>query len=83
MVRLALDGTAEPVSQDKILRRVQGQGNIHFSYSADLTTSRTGNLIRSIHSLLYVMTIHTYIHRQYFQHAHSIPIVGMGKKGAY
>ena len=29
------DGTAEPVSRDQILRPVQGQGNIHFSCSAD------------------------------------------------
>ena len=29
------DGTAEPVSQDQILRRERGQGNIHFPCSAD------------------------------------------------
>ena len=29
------DGTAEPVSRDRILRRELGQGNIHFSCSAD------------------------------------------------
>ena len=27
-----------------------------------LTTSRIGNLTRLIHTLLYVMTIHTYMH---------------------
>ena len=36
----------------QILRHARGQG----------TTSRIGNLTRSIHTLLYVMTIHTYIH---------------------
>ena len=30
MNRLPRDGTAEPVSQDQILRRERGQGNIHF-----------------------------------------------------
>ena len=35
MSRLARDGTAEPFSRDQILRRVRGQGNIHFPYSAD------------------------------------------------
>ena len=35
MSRLARDGTAEPVSRDQILRRERGQGNIHFSCSAD------------------------------------------------
>ena len=33
--RLTWDGTAEPVSQDQILRHARGQGNINFPYSAD------------------------------------------------
>ena len=61
MSRLTRDGTAEPVSRDKILRHARGQGNTIFS--VQLTTSRIGNLTRFIHALLYVMTIHTYIHR--------------------
>ena len=61
MSRLTRDGTtAEPVSRDQILRHVRAQGNIHFP--VQLTTSRIGNLTRLIHTLLYVMTIHTYIH---------------------
>ena len=52
------DGTAEPVSRDQILRHARGQGNIIFP--VQLTTSRIGNLTRLIHTLLYVMTIHTY-----------------------
>ena len=59
MSRLTRDGTAEPVSRDQILRHARGQGNIIFS--VQLTTSRIGNLNRLIHTLLYVMTIHTYI----------------------
>ena len=59
MSRLTRDGTAEPVSRDQILRHARGQGNIIFS--VQLTTSRIGNLTRLIHTLLYVMTIHTYI----------------------
>ena len=35
MSRLTRDETAEPVSRDQILRRVRGQGNIHFPCSAD------------------------------------------------
>ena len=35
MSRLTRDGTAEPVSRDKILRRKPGQGNMYFPYSAD------------------------------------------------
>ena len=35
MSRLARDETAEHVSRDQILRRERGQGNIHFSCSAD------------------------------------------------
>ena len=60
MSRLTRDGTAEPVSRDQILRHARGQGNIVFS--VQLTTSRIGNLTRLIHTLLFVMTIHTYIH---------------------
>ena len=57
--RLTRDGAAEPVSRDQILRHARGQGNIIFP--VQLTTSRIGNLTRLIHTLLYVMTIHTYI----------------------
>ena len=35
-----------------------------FIFPVQLTTSRIGNLTRLIHTLLYVMTIHTYIHTQ-------------------
>ena len=35
MSKLTLDGTAEPVSRDQILRRKRGQGNIRFPCSAD------------------------------------------------
>ena len=61
MGRLTRDGTAEPVWRDQILRRARGQGNIIFP--VQLATSRIGNLTRLIHTLLYVMTIHTYILR--------------------
>ena len=57
MSRLTRDGTAEPVSRDQILRHARGQGDIFFP--VQLTTSRIGNLTRLIHTLLYVMTIHT------------------------
>ena len=35
MSRLMRDGTAESVSRDQILRHGRGEGNIHFSCSAD------------------------------------------------
>ena len=35
MSRLTREGTAESVSRDQILRHERGQGNIHFSCSAD------------------------------------------------
>ena len=60
MSRLTRDGTAESVSRDQILRHARGQGNIIFP--VQLTTSRIGNLTRLIHILLYVMTMHRYIH---------------------
>ena len=58
--RLTRDGTAEPVSRDQILGHARGQGNIIFPIQ--LTTSRMDNLTRLIHTLLYVMTINTYLH---------------------
>ena len=65
MSRLTRDGTAEPVSRDQILRHERGQGNIHF-FPVQLTTCRTGNLTRLIHTLattVYIcVTIHTYTH---------------------
>ena len=57
MSRLTRDGTAEPVSRDQILRHARVQGNIIFH--VQLTTSRIGSLTRLIHTLLYVMTIHS------------------------
>ena len=35
MSRLTLDGTAELISRDQILRHARGQGNINFPCSAD------------------------------------------------
>ena len=50
MSRLTLDGTAEPVSRDQILRIERGQGKINFP--VQLTTSRIGNHTRLIYILL-------------------------------
>ena len=41
-------------------QHARGQENIIFP--VQLTTSRIGNLTRLIHTLLYVMAIHKYIH---------------------
>ena len=59
MSRLARDGTAKPVSRDQILG-THGDRGI-FIFPVQLTTCRIGNLTRLIHTLLYVMTIHTYL----------------------
>ena len=40
----------------------------HIIFPVQLTTSRIGNLTRLIHTLLYVMTIHTYIHTLHIAH---------------
>ena len=50
MSRLTRDGTAEPVSRDQNLRRVQEQGNNYFPSSADHKQD----------SLLHMMTIHVH-----------------------
>ena len=60
MSRLTRDGTAEPVSRDQISGTHGDRGILIFT--VQLTTSRIGSLTRLIHTLLYVMTIHTYIH---------------------
>ena len=60
-----MDAAAElgrnPVSKHQIQPEDEDeQGNTIFP--VQLTTSRIGNLTRLIHTLLYVMTIHKYIH---------------------
>ena len=40
MSKVTRDGTAEAVSRDQSLRRVRGQGNIHFPCSANLKQDR-------------------------------------------
>ena len=64
MNRLARDGTAEPLSQDPVLRCERGQENIHFPCLADRTTSRIGNLTQLIYTLLFIINdddTYTYI----------------------
>ena len=61
MGRLARDGTAEPVSRGQILRRLRGQGIVHFLYSADHEQDWQPNPV-DLYSCFYnVMTVHTYI----------------------
>ena len=72
MSRLTRDGTAEPVSRDQILRHERGQGNIIFSCSADHEQDRQSYPVDPYSC-----------YRRYFQHAHFIPIVGVGKRGEY
>ena len=62
MSRLTRDGTAEPVSQDQILRPEREQGNREILiFPGQLTTSRVGNLTWLIYTLA-VCDDHTYIH---------------------
>ena len=58
MSRLTRDGTAEPVARDQILiRRERGQGNIHFSCSADHEQDWQSYPVDPYSLVLYVMTI--------------------------
>ena len=60
MSRLTRDGTAEYVLRDQVLRLENGNREI-ITLPVLLTTSRIGNVTGLIHTLLYVMTIHTFI----------------------
>ena len=53
-------GRLNPSRETKFSGTHGGRGILIFP--VQLTTSRIGNLTRLIHTLLYVMTIHTYIH---------------------
>ena len=55
MSKLARDGTAKPFSRDQIFRH--GRGQEIFIFSVQLTTCRTGNLTRLIHTLAICVTI--------------------------
>ena len=75
MSRLTRDGTAEPISRDQILRPARAQGNIYFPCSADHEQDWQPYPVDPYSA---ICDDHTYI-----QHAHTIPIVGMGKIGEY
>ena len=61
MSRLTRDRSAEPVSRDQILRHERGQGNIHFSCSADDVQDWQPYPVDSYSCYMYD---HTYIHIQ-------------------
>ena len=60
------DGTGlpNPSRETKFSGANGDRENIFFP--VQLTTNRIGNLARLIYNLLYVMTIHTYIHKHSF-----------------
>ena len=60
MSRLTLDGTAETVSRDQLLRRERGQGNINFPCSADHEQVWQPYPVDS--NPCYICDDHTYIH---------------------
>ena len=66
--RLTRDGMAKPVSRDQILRHARGQ-----AFPVQLTTSRIDSFTRLVHTLLYVMTIHTYIHIYIYIYCYYVP----------
>ena len=80
MSRLTRDGTAEPVSRDQILRHARGQGNVHFPCSADHEQDWQPYPVDPYSA---ICDDHTYILRRYFQHAHFIQVVGVGKRDEY
>ena len=59
--RPARDGYAEPVSRDQILRRERGQGNMHFTYSAD---HKQGWQLYPVDPYSRYVCDHTYIHNK-------------------
>ena len=68
MSSLTLDGTAEPVSRDQILRRERGQRNIQFPCSADHKQDWQLYPVDPYSPIIifqYVMTIHNILYRQY------------------
>ena len=71
MSRLTRDGTAEIVWRDQFPRRVHGDREISI-FPVQLITSRIDSLSRLMHTLLYVMTIHTYILPRVRRHRASI-----------
>ena len=78
------DGTAEPVSRDQT-SGANGDTNI-FIFSVQLSTSRTGNNnVPVVDAQSAICDNHTYYtyNRRYFQHAHFILIVGVGKRSEY
>ena len=74
MSRLARDGTAEPVSRCRILRRERGQGNINFPCSADHEQGRQPYPVDPYSAVCddhtYISNIHT--HDQGPRHLHGI-----------
>ena len=52
-------------------------------FPIQLTTSRIGNLTRSIHTLLYVMTTHTYIHTDLIAAATLALRLGLSVEASY
>ena len=69
MSRLTRDGTAEPPSRETKFPGAHGdRGMLIFPVQLKFScTSRIGNLTQLIHTLLYLMTIHTYIHTMFLQ----------------
>ena len=59
MSRLTRDGTAEPVSQDQILRHERGQGNVNFPCSADHVQDWQPHPVNPYSAIC--VTIHRYI----------------------
>ena len=84
MSRLTQNGTAEPVSRDQFSGATWDGKNM---FHVQLTTNeqKKGNFTRLAHTLLFseVVILLVLIGLRYFQHAHFIPIVGVGKRGAY
>ena len=59
--QLSSDARSRPISKPLVTHLSQPVPNTRY-FPVQLTTSRIGNLTRLIHTLLYVMPIHTYIH---------------------
>ena len=83
MSRLTRDGTAEPVSRDRILRHARGQGDINFPCSADHEQDWQPypvdpySAICDDHTYTYTyIALHTYLHTYIHKYIHIDPPSG-------
>ena len=79
MSRLKQDGMAKHLSRETIFLGANEDGEI-FIFPVQLTTSRIGNLTLLIHTLLYMMTMHTRLSLFIAHYKHTRAVMGGRKR---